>query len=105
MIPAPLPTDKDEEIRDLAIKAYKTLGCSGLARVDFFLNRQTGKVYLNEVNTMPGFTQISMYPKLWEAAGIPYRELIDSLVRLALDRFKMKHSRRTEYGQKTHRGI
>lgn len=91
LIPAPLPTDKDEEIRDLAIKAYKTLGCSGLARVDFFLNRQTGKVYLNEVNTMPGFTQISMYPKLWEAAGIPYRELIDSLVRLALDRFKMKH--------------
>jgi D-alanine-D-alanine ligase len=91
LIPAPLPTDKNEEIRDLAIKAYKALGCSGLARVDFFLHRQTGKVYLNEVNTMPGFTQISMYPKLWEAAGIPYPELINSLVRLALDRFKMKH--------------
>lgn len=91
LIPAPLPTDKNQEIRELAIKAYKALGCSGLARVDFFLKRQTGKVYLNEVNTMPGFTQISMYPELWEASGISYPDLIDRLVQLALDRFKMKH--------------
>lgn len=91
IIPASLPAGKDEEIKELAIKAYTALGCSGLSRVDFFLERHSNRVYLNEVNTMPGFTQISMYPKLWEAAGISYPKLIDRLIELALERFKEKH--------------
>ena len=93
LIPAPVPSDKSDEIRELAIRAYKALGCSGLTRVDFFLERNTGKVYLNEVNTMPGFTEISMYPKLWEATGIPYSQLIDKLIQLALDKFNKKHNK------------
>ncbi|NLI60501.1 MAG: D-alanine--D-alanine ligase [Clostridiales bacterium] len=92
LIPAPIPSEKSDEIRQLAIDAYKALGCSGLSRVDFFLERETDRVYLNEVNTMPGFTEISMYPKLWEATGIPYPELIDNLIQLALTKFKEKHN-------------
>ena len=91
LIPASLPSQKSHEIRDLAIKAYKALGCSGLSRVDFFLERQTDRVYLNEVNTLPGFTEISMYPKLWDATGIPYSNLIDRLIELALEKFKERH--------------
>ncbi|NLN41068.1 MAG: D-alanine--D-alanine ligase [Clostridiales bacterium] len=93
LIPAPVPSDKSDEIRELAIRAYKALGCSGLTRVDFFLERQTGKVYLNEVNTMPGFTEISMYPKLWEATGISYAHLIDKLIQLAIEKFNKKHNK------------
>ena len=93
MIPAPVPSDKSDEIRELAIRAYKALGCSGLTRVVFFLERQTGKVYLNEVNTMPGFTEISMYPKLWEATGISYAHLIDKLIQLAIEKFNKKHNK------------
>lgn len=93
LIPAPIPSDKSDEIRELAIRAYKALGCSGLTRVDFFLERKTGKVYLNEVNTMPGFTEISMYPKLWEATGISYPDLIDKLIQLAIERFNKKHNK------------
>lgn len=92
LIPAPIPAEKTEEIRELAIRAYKALGCSGLTRVDFFLERQTNKVYLNEVNTLPGFTQISMYPKLWDATGISYPDLIDTLIEFALEKFKSKHN-------------
>lgn len=91
IIPAPLSAEKSDEIRNIAIKAFKALDCSGLARVDFFVHRQTGDVYLNEVNTMPGFTQISMYSKLWETSGKPYSELLDELIALALDRFNEKH--------------
>ncbi len=91
IIPAPLTEEKSEEIRRIAIEAFKSLDCSGLARVDFFVHRKTGDVYLNELNTMPGFTKISMYPKLWEASGIPYSELMDELIDLALDRFNEKH--------------
>ncbi|HEV2223848.1 MAG TPA: hypothetical protein VGT03_16400, partial [Candidatus Acidoferrales bacterium] len=69
--------------------------CMGMARVDFFLERGTGKIYLNEVNTIPGFTSISMYPKLWEASGIPYNELISRLIDLALEQHKEKA--RTKY--------
>lgn len=66
--------------------AFSTLGCEGLARVDFFLDRHSGKFYFNEVNTLPGFTSVSMYPKLWEASGIPYQELLSRLIDLALHR-------------------
>jgi len=91
IIPAELPEEKAEEIRRLAVKAYKALDCSGMARIDFFVERDTQMVFINEVNTIPGFTKISMYPKLWEAAGVSYSDLIDRLIQLAFDRFKEKH--------------
>lgn len=83
-IPANISKEKQEEIRTLAIKAYKALDCRGLSRVDFFIERGTGKIYINEINTMPGFTKISMYPKLWEYSGIKYSDLLDELIDLAL---------------------
>jgi D-alanine-D-alanine ligase len=86
LIPAPLPAETAEEIRQTAVRAYQAIDCAGMARVDFFLEKATGRVYLNELNTIPGFTSISMYPKLWEASGLPYPQLVDRLVRLALER-------------------
>jgi len=86
LIPAPLPAGVAEEIRALAVKAYKAIDCAGMARVDFFLEKTTGRVYLNELNTIPGFTSISMYPKLWEASGLSYPQLVDRLIQLALER-------------------
>jgi D-alanine-D-alanine ligase len=87
-IPAPIDEKTSETVRETAIKAYKMAGCLGLARVDFFLSRKTGAVVFNEINTMPGFTSISMYPKLFEASGIPYSSLIDRLIELALEEHK-----------------
>lgn len=84
-IPADIPKEASREIRETAVKAFKALGCFGLSRVDFFL-ADNGKVYLNELNTMPGFTSISMYPKLMEKLGIPYGELLDRLIKLAYER-------------------
>lgn len=86
IIPAPLPDETTQQIRQYAIKAYKALGCSGLSRVDFFVHKETGAVYINEINTMPGFTSISMYPKLWEASGVSYSELLDKLIELAINK-------------------
>lgn len=86
LIPAELPQAALEEIRALAVKAYKAIDCAGMARADFFVERASGRVYLNEVNTIPGFTIISMYPKLWEATGLPYAQLVDRLIELALER-------------------
>ena len=85
IIPADLPKDLIDEIRRTAIKAFKAVDGSGLARVDFFIEDESNKVYLNEINTMPGFTDISMYPKLWEHEGLKYSELIDELIKLALE--------------------
>ena len=86
IIPAPLPPETSERVRALAIAAFRAVEARGLARVDFFVERGGARrVYVNEVNTMPGFTPISMYPKLWEASGIPYPELIDRLIRLAIE--------------------
>ena len=73
-------------MQENALKAYKALGCAGLSRVDFFVHKQTGEVYFNEINTLPGFTAISMYPKLWEASGVNYGELLNRLIELALER-------------------
>ncbi len=84
-IPARLPDEKIEEIRQKAVRIYKLLGCSGLTRVDFFVRESDGEVMLNELNTIPGFTSISMYPKLFAASGIEYPELIDRLIRYALE--------------------
>jgi D-alanine-D-alanine ligase len=86
LIPAPIPAEIAEKIRLMALAAYKAIDCAGMARVDFFVEKTTGEVYLNELNTIPGFTSISMYPKLWEASGIPYPKLVDRLVELALER-------------------
>ena len=79
-----LDPEKEQEIRDTAVKIFQTMGCRGMARVDFFL-KDSGRVVFNEINTLPGFTSISMYPKLWEASGIPYPQLIDRLLQLALE--------------------
>jgi len=87
-IPADLPQQTIERIREYAVKAYKALDCAGLSRVDFFVHKQTGEVYINEINTLPGFTSISMYPKLWEASGIPYSELIERLLKLAIEKYE-----------------
>ena len=87
IIPANLPEKTISEIRDYAVRAFKSLDCAGLSRVDFFVHRETGEVYINEINTLPGFTSISMYPKLWEASGIPYNELIERLIDLSVERF------------------
>jgi D-alanine-D-alanine ligase len=84
-IPAPIPDDIAEEIRRLAIEAFRAIDCAGMARVDFFYDEGRGAIFLNEINTIPGFTPISMYPKLWEASGIPYSKLIDRLIELALE--------------------
>lgn len=88
IIPADMEPQLMEQTRDYAVRAFKALGCSGLARVDFFLERKTGRVVLNEINTMPGFTDISMYSKLWEASGIPYKELITRLIELAFEKYE-----------------
>lgn len=85
-IPAPVSKETAEEMRSIAVKAYRAIDCAGMARVDFLLDRDSGEFYLNEVNTIPGFTQISMYPKLWDASGLPYPNLLDRLIELALER-------------------
>lgn len=82
-IPAELPAETIAAIQKLAVEAYLALECEGFARVDFFVERQTGRIYLNEINTLPGFTEISMYPKLWEAVGLPIAQLLTNLVELA----------------------
>ena len=86
LIPAPISPDFAEELRDVAVRAYKAIDCAGMARVDFLVEKNGGAYYLNEVNTIPGFTKISMYPKLWEASGLNYAALVDELITLALDR-------------------
>ncbi len=88
IIPAEISESASNKIREYAVKAFKVLDCSGLARVDFFMDKETDGIFINEINTMPGFTSISMYPKLWEAAGVPYSELIGKLVELALERHR-----------------
>jgi D-alanine-D-alanine ligase len=95
VIPADLSAAQVKKFQEFAVRAFQALDCAGMARMDFFLERRTNKIYLNEINTIPGFTSISMYPKLWEATGIPYRELIDRLIELALDAHREKA--RTKY--------
>jgi D-alanine-D-alanine ligase len=97
IIPAPVPPEIHDQIRQYAIQAFKSIDCSGLARVDFFLEKETNRILLNEINTMPGFTAYSMYPKLWEATGIPYSELLDRLITLALQRYEEKKRNRVDF--------
>lgn len=97
LIPAPISPDHTELIQNLAVMAFRALDCSGLARCDFLLEKSSGEVFINEANTMPGFTPISMYPKLWEASGISYAKLIDRLIELALERFEDKQHSQTTF--------
>ena len=86
LIPASLPDEVSECIREYAVRAYQAIDCAGMARVDFFVEKDTNRVYLNELNSIPGFTKISMYPKLWEASGLSYPNLVDRLIELAMER-------------------
>jgi D-alanine-D-alanine ligase len=97
LIPAPVSPEVTEKARELAIRAYKAIDCNGMARADFLLSGETGELYVNELNTIPGFTAISMYPKLWEASGISYPELIDRLIELALERYRDRERSETSY--------
>jgi D-alanine-D-alanine ligase len=97
LIPAPLSPEMTEQVRELAVEVYKAIDCAGMARADFLLSGETGELYVNEVNTIPGFTSISMYPKLWEATGISYPELIDRLIELAIERYEDKDRSETSY--------
>ncbi len=99
LIPAPISTELMESAQFLAQKTYKAIDCAGMARVDFLLDRDSGELLINEVNTIPGFTAISMYPKLWEASGISYKELVDNLIELALDRKKERDKTKRIFGE------
>lgn len=97
LIPAPISPEMTAKVRDLAVRAYEAIDCNGMARADFLLSGETGELYISEVNTIPGFTTISMYPKLWEASGLAYPELIDRLIELALERHRDKQRSETCY--------
>ncbi len=92
-IPAKLPSSTYEEIRGLAKKAYMALDCSGFARIDFFVDKDTGEVYINEINTIPGFTKYSMFPLMWKEAGLSFRELVERIVDLGYERYHAKNNR------------
>ncbi len=97
LIPADLAPAKAAELQDLAVRAFVALDCAGMARADFLLDRDTLRVYINELNTIPGFTSVSMYPKLWEASGLPYPDLLDRLIQLALERHQDRARMSTSY--------
>jgi D-alanine-D-alanine ligase len=97
LIPAPLSVEMTGRVQDLAVRTYRAIDCAGMARVDFLLSGETEALYVNEVNTIPGFTRISMYPKLWQASGVPYPELIDRLIELALERHRDKARTEVSY--------
>jgi len=96
-IPALLQLEKIQELQQIAVRAFQSIGCSGMARVDLFLDRETGEIFLNEINTIPGFTNISMYPKLWEVSGLPFQDLLDRLLELGLERFRDQSENVTSY--------
>ena len=104
VIPAGLPEQISEEIRQIALRIYKVVDCSGMARVDFLVDRNDNSIYVSEINTIPGFTQISMYPKLWEASGLSYPALVDRLVELALERKQDRDRTVRKYGGKNEPG-
>jgi len=95
LIPAPVDDAVAHEARRMAVRAFQAVDAAGMARVDFFLERTGGRLLLNELNTIPGFTRISMYPKLWEASGLPYPKLIERLVELAIERFNDRQRSQT----------
>jgi D-alanine-D-alanine ligase len=94
IVPAPLTPEQTAEMQRMAVAAYQAVECEGMARVDFLMETASGQLYINEINTIPGFTSISMYPKMWEAAGVPFAELLDRLIGLALDRHRARQATR-----------
>ncbi len=99
IVPALIPESMILSLQEIALRAYRAIDCAGMARVDFFVDRQTNTPYLGEINTIPGFTRISMYPKLWAASGIPYAELLDRLIQLALERKADRDQTERHYGR------
>jgi len=97
IIPAKLTPRQTKQVREFSVRAFQAIDCAGMARVDFLLDRRTGRVFVNEINTIPGFTPISMYPKMWEASGVPYPKLVDRLIELALERQQEKTRTRFHY--------
>jgi D-alanine-D-alanine ligase len=97
LIPAPLSPRQTKRVQELAVRAFKAIDCAGMGRVDFLLDRKSRKLFVLEINTIPGFTSISMYPRLWEASGVPYSKLLDRLVELALERHRDKLRTRYDY--------
>jgi D-alanine-D-alanine ligase len=97
LIPAPLSQEMAGKVSDLAVRVYKAIDCAGMARVDFLLSGLADDLYVNEVNTIPGFTAISMYPKLWKASGVSYPELIERLIDLAFERHRDNERSETSY--------
>jgi len=98
-IPAELTSSQNEEIQHLSLEAYKAVSCSGMARVDFLMEEKTEKIFISELNTIPGFTEISMYPKLWEVSGLPFPQLLERLIELGLERHKKKKRRKENFIQ------
>jgi len=99
IVPADLPDGVSREIQQIALRAFKAVDAAGMARVDFFVSKKENKIYLSEINTIPGFTSVSMYPRLWEASGISYPELIDQLIQLALERHQDKKQNKISYDE------
>ena len=99
LIPADLPDEVSREVQEIALRAFKAVDAAGMARVDFFVSKKENKIYLNEINTIPGFTSVSMYPRLWQATGTSYPELIDQLIQLALERHQDKKQNKISYDE------
>jgi D-alanine-D-alanine ligase len=97
VIPARLNARQSETVREMSLAAFRSLDLAGMARVDFFVRRRDGAVLINEVNTIPGFTPISMYPRLWEASGLAFPQLVDRLVQLAMERHEERQAIRRDY--------
>jgi D-alanine-D-alanine ligase len=100
IVPADLPAETARAVQAIAVRAFQAIDCSGMARVDFFVERATNKIFLNEINTIPGFTAVSMYPRMWEKSGLAYPALIDRLIQLALERAADKQKSKTSYEPK-----
>jgi len=99
IVPADLPDGVSRKVQEIALRAFKAVDAAGMARVDFFVSKKENKIYLSEINTIPGFTSVSMYPRLWEASSIPYSELIDRLIQLALERYQDKNQNKISYDE------
>lgn len=99
IVPADLPDGVSRKVQEIALRAFKAVDAAGMARVDFFVSKKENKIYLSEINTIPGFTSVSMYPRLWEASGIPYSDLIDQLIQMALERHQDKKQNKISYDE------
>ena len=99
IVPADLPDGVSRKVQEIALRAFKAVDAAGMARVDFFVSKKENKIYLSEINTIPGFTSVSMYPRLWKASGIPYSDLIDQLIQLALERHQDKNQNKISYDE------